>query len=447
MTPPPLPGHLTPCYGAPLFQTGEAMSKRILVASLTVVLASCGENLATSNEGDLAHGLVDSSLTLTPAAAQQVLDLVNYPGTDLTVLTSEVELDATVASKLVAARNGVDGVTPSTDDALFTTIAAVRTTAGTAGLSRLATWAAAHPAPTAVTVKGLTLLGWEAESMVWGVNQATLAELDALVDSRAATSLFNHRPFTSVAQLATFAWVGATALNGLRGGALGWWTKAHGTSHSLAGRFDGAVFTETEAATALQIVNGATTAQLVAHHLTSTAAGKIVAARPFTSLAQVAALSGIGSATMNALLAYAQSGQWGASCVSAFSAAVTPHLSALLFLSESDRPFDVVSFAGAGTSVPTAASVMALVAAPAGSTAELRDLTATFANFEPASASADPGASAAVQAVFTAQLTDVVVVAVHPPPTSVDHSLVDVYVVGRTSCGDLVGLHTISVET
>ena len=119
----------------------------------------------------------------------------------------------------------------------------------------------------------------------------------------------------------------------------------------------------------------------------------------------------------------------------------------MLFLSESDRPFDLVSFPGAGTAAPTAASVLPLAGAPAGSTAELRDVGGFYAALEPASAAADPGAAATIEAAVGAQLSDVVYVAVPAPAGSPDTAIVDVYLVGRTRCGDLVGLHAVAIET
>ncbi len=90
---------------------------------------------------------------------------------------------------------------------------------------------------------------------------------------------------------------------------------------------------------------------------------------------------------------------------------------------------------------------MALVGSVAGSTPELRDPNNYYVAFESSGAGADPNAASDVQAAFMSQVTDVIYVAIHPPASSVDNSLVDVYLIGRTSCGDLVGIHSISVET
>jgi hypothetical protein len=124
-------------------------------------------------------------------------------------------------------------------------------------------------------------------------------------------------------------------------------------------------------------------------------------------------------------------------CVAGFEATIMPDLGSLLFMSESDRPFDVVAFAGQGAQAPTASSVLALVNAPSSYTAQVRATDNYYAAFE-----ADDVATAAVKAWFEQNLTDVTYVAVLG-----NGALVDVYLVGRTSCGDLVGLHSISVET
>jgi hypothetical protein len=89
--------------------------------------------------------------------------------------------------------------------------------------------------------------------------------------------------------------------------------------------------------------------------------------------------------------------------------------------------------------------VLALVGAPAGSTATLRDPATFYAGFEPSGSTANPSAPKDIQAAVTSKLTDVVYVAITPPAPN--QAVVQVYLVGRTSCGDLVGLTSISLET
>jgi DNA uptake protein ComE-like DNA-binding protein len=391
-----------------------------------------------------------SVLRLQPANEAAVLDLVNYPGTDLDVLANLVGLDASAAYNILAQRNGVDGLSPSTDDVYFATIAdlAAVPSVDDGALTRLETYALAHPAPRGEVVEGVSFRGWESEAVVWGVNQADLATLDALLDVRAANGLVATRPFASVAQMGPVAYVGPTALGQLRGHALPWWNALRGVNF-LAGTFDGVTFDEATARVAIEIANQASFLQLTRHGLTTSPANYLIAARPYATLAQVAAVYGVGPATMAALRSYAQSGAWGApeTCISDFEAAVGPHLADVLFLSESDRPFELVSYPGAGASAPTAASVLALVGAPAGSTAELRQVYNYYRAFEPSSNTADPSAATAIRAAFDGQLTDVIYVAVFAPPGSPDTAVVQVYLVGRTACGDLVGIRSIAIET
>jgi DNA uptake protein ComE-like DNA-binding protein len=376
---------------------------------------------------------------------------VNYPATDLATLDNAAGLASTAAKSIITARNGADGVIPSGDDFFFTSVAQVDAVpnVGDAALTKLAAYAAAHPAPASVTVKTVLFKGWQAEAVVWGVNTATKTELDALLDSRAVTSLMNARPVNSVTQIGGLAYLGTTALTALQRQSQPWWAKEHGSNTTLAGTFDGVTFDEKSAATALEIANRATLNQMSTNGVPAAPAAAIVGNRPYSTLAQVAAVGGVGTATMKGLLAYAQSGKWGSasSCIDTFSSAVGPHLPDLLLMSESDRPLNLVSFPGAGAQAATGASLMALVGAPAGSTFEQRDPTNFTNNFEPASSSADPNAAAAVTGAFAVQLMDVVYIAIIPPANSPDRAQVDVYLVGRTSCGDLVGLHAISIET
>lgn len=403
------------------------------------LLAACGPNETPDEDSSSSDALTFSALQ-----KQQILDLANYPNTDLVA----AGLSATTASRVTRTRNGADGVCPSSDDVYFNALSELTAVTGVTGtaLNRLAAYAAAHPAPSQLTVENVVFHGWQAEAVVWGVNQATTAELDGLLDSRAATSLLTHRPFTSIAQLGPLSYVGATALTHLRGAAQGWWNKRYGAP-LLAGTFDGVTFTQSDAETALLIVNQATLEQLTAHGIASTTASHLVAARPLGTLNVVAAVNGVGQATLEALLEWAQSGTWGGSCEEGFQAAVGPHLPDLLFMSESDRPFDLVFFTAAGATPPTAQSVLALVHATPGSTAELRDVANFYVALEPASETADPKAGQALQGAFTTMLTDVVYVAVHAPSSSPDRAQVQVYLLGRTRCGDLVGIHSISIET
>ncbi len=393
------------------------------------------------------------AISMSPADAATVLALVNYPGTDAATLDDAVGLDSRAAQNIAAYRAGADGVLATADDAYFADLGELDAVpyVGDVAFQKLQAYAATHPTPVAETVEGVYFRGWEAQTVVWAVDNLDYAALDAVLDARAAGNLVAARPLSSVSAMGPVSYVGPSALESLRTAATTWWPLMRtGDTHSLAGTFDGVAFDEQTATTALDIANHATFDQLTAHGMTTSPANDIIAARPLSSVAAVAAVKGVGTATMNALHDYASSGDWGAaSCTDQFVSAVSPHLADLLFMSESDRPLDVVSYAGAGDAAPTAQQVLSLVGAPAGSTAELRSVANFNANLEPSSGTADPGAAAAVESAVTSQLSDVVYVAIHHPPSASDpySAEVDVYLVGRTACGDLVGLHSVSVET
>ncbi len=416
----------------------RALPPAALILSLLFAVGCSGQVDSTSANSAAA-------LQLPAPDAQRVLAFVNYPGTDADLLDHAVGLDSRAAQNIVARRNGADGVSPSADDQPFTTLAQLDAVAyvGDAALQKLSVYSAANPPPAGETVEGVAFAGWESQAVVYGVNLSSAADLDALLDARAVQGLVAKRPFSSVAAMGPVPYVGASALQKLRAQAPLWWSGLRGTA-GLGGDFDSVTFDNATASVALEIANQATSAQLTQHGVTSAPAAKIVAARPFTTLAQVAATSGVGTATMSALHAYAAGGQWNppVDCIASFDNAVGPYLPDLLFLSESDRPFDLVSFPGQGTTAPTAASLLALLKEPADWTAESRDPSNYYVDFEPAG-----DAASSVEAAIAAQLTDVIYVAVHQPAGSLNQAEVDVYLIGRTACGDLVGLHAVSIET
>ena len=144
----------------------------------------------------------------------------------------------------------------------------------------------------------------------------------------------------------------------------------------------------------------------------------------------------VGATALNALKAHSI-GWWNDSqgtqtnCIASFDALVQPHLGDLLFMSESDREFDLVSFPGQGAFSPTGDQVMSLTKAEAGSTAFIRPTDDYYVAFEPSSSTADATAAAKVQAAF-GTLSDVTYIAVFKPTSDPYHAEVDVYLLGRT---------------
>jgi hypothetical protein len=192
-----------------------------------VLCCGCGPQGEASIGGEDELGESAAGLSLAPASAQQILALVNSPGTDFGVLDRSVGLDSRAAKNVIAARNGADGLCPSGDDVIFTTIAQLDAVpyVGDSAFAKLLAWAQAHPAPAGETVEGVSFQGWEAEVVVWKVNTATQTFLDGLLDARSAQNLVAHRPYATVSQMGPIAWVGPSALERLRREAASWWRE------------------------------------------------------------------------------------------------------------------------------------------------------------------------------------------------------------------------------
>jgi hypothetical protein len=249
---------------------------------------------------------------LTAVEAQRVLDLVNYPGVDRAELDDVVGLDARVARGIDEFRAGPDGIFPSLDDDEFTSIAEVDAIpyTGDAAFKKLAAYAAAHPAPAAERHENVAFKGWQAEIVVWGVNTVPAGVLNGLLDNRAAENLMAARPFANLATIAAVPLIGPSALKAFRGQARTWWFARASQQQNqapLAGTFDGVAFDEATAKVALDVANTHSREQMVAGGVYGNGASAIVGNRPYTSLAGVAAVAGVGTSTMRGLHAYATS--------------------------------------------------------------------------------------------------------------------------------------------
>jgi hypothetical protein len=430
------------------------MTPRLALFALALSLLSvaCAGSPGDDPAEDPASTPSDSALSMSVSDAASVLALVNDPAMDAAALDQGVGLDSRAAQNIAKFRSGTDGACPSADDAYFDNLGQLDAIpyVGDVAFQKLLAHAALHPAPAAETVEGVFFRGWQAETVVWAVNHLEPSALDAVIDSRAVDGLVAHRPLATVSAMGPIPYVGPSALGNLRSAAAGWWTQMS-SGATLAGSFDGVSFDQQSAETALEIANAASTTQLTEHGMTRAPAGLIVAKRPYATLGEVAALKGVGTQSMQALHDYAASGQWGAvgasACVQAFESAVSPYLPELLLMSESDRPIEVVTFAGAGAEAPTPNAVLKLVGAPAGSSVESRSVDDFALVLEMSSESANPDASAELMSIVSTQLSGTIYVKVHAPVGSPNQAEVHVYLVGRTSCGDWVGLHSVAIET
>ncbi|APR78426.1 Hypothetical protein A7982_03773 [Minicystis rosea] len=116
-----------------------------------------------------------------------------------------------------------------------------------------------------------------------------------------------------------------------------------------------------------------------------------------------------------------------------------------LWMSESDYPVDPVMFPGEGSAAPTAEQVRALVGLPAGTSVDERSMVVfQWAGRNDLGMAPEETALAmryrALRKVLEHNLTDLRFY-------YYGTIQVQVYIVGRTRCGDLAGMHTVSIET
>lgn len=269
------------------------MRTTILCLSLSVLAAAC------QVEGHDRSQPFDRT-SVSPVEIDAMLSFLNDPATDLAMLDDEIGIESRAAAEIIAHRNGPDGIFPSGDDHRFDTLEELDAVkfVGNMAMTMLREYVADHPAPSGSLVEGVEFTATENSAVLWGVNSATLEELDQTValSSRAAESLLENAPFETMDELAAAPYVGKSTLLQLRAYAPSWSDLA-----ALAGTFDGVEFEAHDAADALELANHATYEQLTAGGMYSSGARAIVEHRPYESLAEVASVSGVGSSTMQAL--------------------------------------------------------------------------------------------------------------------------------------------------
>lgn len=274
------------------------------LALLGFVASACGPGVAVIGAEDEAFDSGDFGLTVSSADAAALLTFVNHESTTAGFLDNDLKLDTRAVKGIFAHRNGPDGRLDTADDDLFDSVAELDAISyvGDVALSKMLAWALAHPLNTPELVEGVAFTSEQVAAVVWGVNQTTSDELDgqAGLDTRAANNLLAKKPFTTIAQMGAVAYVGTSALSLLRDFSDEWAAKRAGTP-TLAGTYDGVSFDEVRAKAALRIANTKTLQELLAGGLPISGAAPIIGNRPFTTLSQVSAVSGVGAASMAAL--------------------------------------------------------------------------------------------------------------------------------------------------
>lgn len=266
------------------------------VIAAASMLVGCGEH-----EGRTTSNVSATMVPLTEQEKSLILAFVNDAATTVELLDITVGLESRAAEQIIVHRNGMDCIYPSADDNLFDTIDELDGVpyVGPAALQKLLDYVSAQPSG-GETVEGVVFSADEAAAVVWGVNRATVQELDVDVGltSTAAQNLVANAPYENVAAIGAVSYVGPSALTALRSYAPVW---AAQMGQGTGGTYDGVTFSDAEAATALEIVNTASAEQLTAGGVSTTPRNVILDNRPWASLAALADFSGIGTATMQAV--------------------------------------------------------------------------------------------------------------------------------------------------
>ena len=243
-----------------------------------------------------------------------ILAFLNSSSTDLVLLDEDVALNRRAAQNIVDHRNGPDGLLGSGDDELFSTLEELDAVpyVGPFALQQIRDFVLGPEAPTdALTIEGVNFLPSEAAAVVYGVNSSTLEFLDddLRLNSKAAQALASSGPYQSITQIAEVYYVGNSALTILHGHAPIWRAELD-AANALAGTYDSVTFDGPSAVIALQIANQASYDELTWNGVYFAGANKIIGNRPYTDLAQVAAVYGVGKGTMQGLLTFAQAKDW-----------------------------------------------------------------------------------------------------------------------------------------
>lgn len=275
---------------------------------------------------------------------------------------------------------------------------------------------------------------------------ATLLDDQVPLDRRAADNLIAHRDgadrrfgtadddrFDTAAEVDDVKYVGVTALDALvafaRAGA---WVQ----DDELFGTFDGVAFDVASARAAVDLANDATEASLKADvKLDTRAAHNVVLARPIDNMEELAAVAYVGPAMMGRIHAFVAAP---ASCSDAtLLTELRGAADGMWLTSESDYPVEAVSWAGQAAAGGSASDFVRLLGLPAGTPVRVSTLDHMierlgYSNEEPK--------VAALRALLAAKLSQIVVY-------EVGTIQVHDYIVGRTACGGLAGVTSISIET
>lgn len=193
----------------------------IALATLIALLASgCTDTNLSSNHDGPHQVHVVAGFEIDHATGEGILILVNDALTDVPFLDDDCGVDLPAAERIVAHRQGPDGLDGSMDDDLFDDLFELDAVGyvGPSTLQALGEMAHELDLVPVLFVEGVSFTASELDDTLLLVN---LAELDALdidagLDVRAAEALVNGRPYVDLLEVSERPWVGPATLEMLR---------------------------------------------------------------------------------------------------------------------------------------------------------------------------------------------------------------------------------------
>lgn len=197
-----------------------AIARVAFVLSALIVVTGCESFVGTDPMDKRITTEIVADQLLDHPTALGVLGLVNDAAiADLTFLDEGVGLDVRAAERIVAHRQGPDGLEGTADDDLFNTVMELEEIpyVGEAALLALAEVAWELDYVPAAMIEGVVFTHGEAEAVLHLINSATLDELDvaADLDVRAAEAIVTGRPYAHVTEVSGRPHVGPATLRAL----------------------------------------------------------------------------------------------------------------------------------------------------------------------------------------------------------------------------------------
>ncbi len=207
-------------------RTNVAVTRLALLVSAILLTAACDGFTGSNPMDHVGETTLEFEQLLDHPTTLGVLALVNDEATTADFLDVGLELDVRAAERIVAHRQGPDGLDGTYDDDRFGTILELDEIpyVGEATLLILSDAAWELDYVPVLVLEGVPFTALQVEEVLLLGNEGTLYDLDeaAGLDVRAAEAIVAGRPYTTVSELAERPHVGGAALEAMQVHAAHW---------------------------------------------------------------------------------------------------------------------------------------------------------------------------------------------------------------------------------